>query len=164
MKADPARMEEMLSVSGGQRAGPVIVDGDTVTVGSYDYLFEGAERHRGPNSTAVGGRFAVSRDGRPVVVLTPEKRTYPVERRQTTEAAIHTTFWGDLYAVIGDPAGNDGGFVTRIYFNPLVAWMWGGVAIMVVGGLLSLTDRRHRVGAPTRRRATGRVKPSPAEA
>jgi cytochrome c-type biogenesis protein CcmF len=142
----------------------VMKPGDTVTVGSYDYLFEGAERHRGPNYTAVGGRFAVSRDGRPVVVLTPEKRTYPVERRQTTEAAIHTTFWGDLYAVIGDPAGNDGGFVTRIYFNPLVAWMWGGVAIMVVGGLLSLTDRRHRVGAPTRRRATGRVKPSPAEA
>jgi cytochrome c-type biogenesis protein CcmF len=138
--------------------------GDTVTVGSYDYLFEGAERHPGPNYTAVAGRFSVSRDGRPVVVLTPEKRTYPVERRQTTEAAIHTTFWGDLYAVIGDPAGNDGGYVTRIYFNPLVAWMWGGVAIMVVGGLLSLTDRRHRVGAPARRRATGRVKPAPAEA
>jgi len=69
--------------------------------------------------------------GRPVVVLAPEKRTYPVEGRQTTEAAIHTTFRGDLYAVIGDAVADGGGYVTRIYFNPLVAWMWGGVTIMV---------------------------------
>ncbi len=142
----------------------VMAPGETVNVGGYDYLFEGAERSRGPNYTILGGRFTVTRDGRPVTTLFPEKRTYPVEGRQTTEAAIHTTFWGDLYAVIGDPAGNDGGYVTRIYFNPLVAWMWGGVAIMVVGGMLSLTDRRHRVGAPTRRRTTGRAKPAPAEA
>jgi cytochrome c-type biogenesis protein CcmF len=87
-----------------------------------------------------------------VVTLHPEKRTYSVERQQTTEAAIHTTFWGDLYAVIGDPSGTGGAFVTRIYFNPLVAWMWGGTLIMVIGGLVSLTDRRHRVGAPVRRR------------
>ena len=66
-----------------------------------------------------------------VVVLAPEKRTYPVEGRQTTEAAIHTTFRGDLYAVIGDAVADGGGYVTRIYFNPLVAWMWGGVTIMV---------------------------------
>jgi cytochrome c-type biogenesis protein CcmF len=142
----------------------VLAPGESVTVGGYHYLFEGAERRRGPNYTALGGTFAVSRDGRPVTTLFPEKRTYPVERRQTTEAAIHTTFWGDLYAVIGDPAGNGGGYVTRIYFNPLVAWMWGGVSIMVVGGMLSLSDRRHRVGAPTRRRTVGRAKPAPAEA
>ena len=57
------------------------------------------------------------------------------------------------YAVVGDrgtaPSGKPG-FVTRLYFNPLVAWMWGGLMIMVAGGALSLTDRRHRVGAPTR--------------
>ena len=71
-------------------------------------------------------------------------------------AAIHTTFWGDLYAVIGEASGEHGGYVTRIYFNPLIAWIWGGIAIIGVGGVLSLTDRRHRVGAPVRRRmATG---------
>ena len=60
--------------------------------------------------------------------------------------------WGDLYVVIGDPQGTAGAFVTRIYFNPLVAWMWAGLLIMVAGGVLSLTDRRYRVGAPMRRR------------
>ena len=67
-------------------------------------------------------------------VVTPERkilsetvdevvRNYPVRQMPTTEAAIHTMVSGDLYAVIGDPKG-DGGYVTRIYFNPLVAWMW----------------------------------------
>ena len=68
------------------------------------------------------------------------------------EAAIHTTLLADLYAVIGDTDGGKGGYVTRIYFNPLVAWMWGGVLVMILGGAVSLSDRRHRVGAPQGRR------------
>ena len=92
----------------------------------------------------------MTKNGRPVMTLVPEKRVYDVSQRPTTEAAIHTTFFGDLYAVIGDK-DDSGGFVTRIYFNPLVGWMWAGVMIMVFGGLISLSDRRHRVGAPMRR-------------
>ncbi len=128
--------------------------GDKVTVGGYEYTFEGARRVQGPNYIADRGTFTVRKDGAVFVTLYPEKRSYPVERSQTTEAAIHPTFLGDLYAVIGDPAGN-GAYVTRIYFNPLVAWMWTGVLIMVGGGLVSLTDRRLRIGAPARARLGG---------
>ena len=71
--------------------------------------------------------------------------------RPTTEAAIVGTFLGDVYAVIGDKDAA-GGYVTRLYFNPLVPWMWVGALVMVVGGLVSLSDRRHRIGAPTRAR------------
>ena len=67
----------------------------------------------------------------------------------TTEAAIHAMPLGDLYAVIGDPEG-PGGYVTRLYYNPLVGWIWVGVLLMAAGGAVSLTDRRLRVGAPTR--------------
>ena len=130
----------------------VMKPGETVTVSGYAYTFEGAREMQGVNYTALTGTFVVRRDGAEVVTLHPEKRFYPVEGRPTTEAAIHTTFLGDLYAVIGDPDGK-GGFVTRLYFNPLVGWMWAGGLIMVLGGLLSLTDRRYRVGAPTRHRA-----------
>jgi cytochrome c-type biogenesis protein CcmF len=84
--------------------------------------------------------------------MTPERRSYPVEGQQTTEAAIRSTIGGDLYAVIGEP--QDGGaFVTRLYFNPLVGWIWGGVGLMLLGGMTSLCDRRHRVGAPAAKRA-----------
>jgi len=69
----------------------------------------------------------------------------------TTEAAIRTTGLEDLYAVIGDPDG-EGGWTVRVYHEPLVPWIWAGTLAMVAGGLLSLTDRRLRVGAPMRSR------------
>jgi len=125
--------------------------GETVTVAGYAFAFKGARTDRGPNYAAVAGTFEVSRKGKHMVTLTPEKRIYDVGQRPTTEAAIHPTFMGDIYAVIGDPEGDSGAYVTRLYFNPLVGWMWTGALIMVAGGVISLSDRRHRVGAPQRR-------------
>ncbi len=122
--------------------------GDTVNVAGYEFRFDGAEQGRGPNYLLTRAKFTVSRDGDFVAVLEPEKRIYPVRQMPTTEAGIHTLLSGDLYAVIGDPKGD--GFVTRIYFNPLVVWMWIGALVMLAGGLLSLSDRRYRVGAPSR--------------
>ena len=49
---------------------------------------------------------------------------------------------------MGDPTG-DGARAVRIYFNPLVSFMWLGAVIMFIGGGLSLTDRRYRIGAPS---------------
>ncbi len=132
----------------------VMKPGETVTVSGYDYTFEGARQGQGPNYSVIEGRFTVSRGGEDVAVLTAEKRNYPVRQMPTTEAAIHSLFLGDLYAVIGDPEGDEGGFVTRLYFNPLVAWMWVGSLVMVLGGAVSISDRRYRIGAPARRTAT----------
>ncbi len=127
--------------------------GDAVTMAGYEFTFEGAREVPGPNYFATRGTFTVARDGQPVVTLHPEKRQYPVEGRPSTEAAIYPTFFGDLYAVIGDAQESGGGFVTRLYFSPLVVWMWTGILIMVTGGVVSLSDRRHRVGAPKPSRA-----------
>ena len=129
--------------------------GETVTVAGYDFTFDGAKDGQGPNYSIVRGTFLVTKNGQPVATLDPEKRVYTVTKRPTTEAAIHSTFWGDLYAVVGDKDKATGAYVTRIYFNPLVAWMWGGVLVMVGAGITSLTDRRHRIGAPAGRRVAG---------
>ena len=126
--------------------------GETAEVGGRTYTFEGVRPVRGPNYAAVEGRFRVMRDGRQIAELAPQSRRYPNPPMQTTEAAIQTGFEGDLYAVIGEPVG-DGAWSTRLYFKPLVHWIWGGALIMVLGGALSLSDRRHRVGAPVRHRA-----------
>jgi cytochrome c-type biogenesis protein CcmF len=129
--------------------------GDQVTIGGYSVTFAGADEKPGANYDALLGRFAIARPSAPpFAMLTAEKRYYPVENQDTTEAAIRSTVAGDLYAVIGEPQDN-GGYVTRLYFEPLVPWIWGGVGLMVLGGLVSLTDRRHRVGAPVRQ--SGRV-------
>ena len=125
--------------------------GETVNVGGYEYTFEGAQEGQGPNYTILFGKFTVRKDGEVFTVLEAEKRNYPVTRMPTTEAAIHTTLMGDLYAVIGDAEGDEGAYVTRIYYNPLVVWMWIGCIVMMFGGTLSMTDRRHRVGVPHKR-------------
>jgi cytochrome c-type biogenesis protein CcmF len=77
--------------------------------------------------------------------------------------AIHTNLLSDVYAVIGDRDGQ-GGYLLRLYYNPLVPWIWLGAAAMALGGLVSLTDRRHRVGAPARRaRGAGAARAQAAE-
>ncbi|MBT5414172.1 MAG: heme lyase CcmF/NrfE family subunit [Rhodospirillaceae bacterium] len=137
----------------------VMQPGDAVELAGYEVTLVSVGEADGPNYTAERAQFRVESGGRLVTTLAPEKRFYPVEGRQTTEAAIHTTLLADLYAVIGEADGQ-GGWTTRIYHNPLVPWIWAGCLVMVAGGAVSLTDRRHRVGAPARPRPS----PTPATA
>ncbi len=131
----------------------VMRPGETISIGKYDLAFQGAADVEGPNYTALRGVFNVVVDGKAITTMTPETRRYPTSTMSTTEAAIRPTLEGDLYAVIGEPDGK-GGYATRFYVKPLVHWIWGGALIMVLGGLISLSDRRHRVGAPARHAAT----------
>ena len=125
--------------------------GETVEIAGYSLLFEGVGKLEGPNYSAERARFTVTRDGEEIAALFPEKRVYQVQAMPTTEAAIRTTLVADLYAVIGDADGR-GGWTVRIYHEPLVPWIWLGCLLMVAGGLVSLSDRRLRVGAPQRAR------------
>jgi cytochrome c-type biogenesis protein CcmF len=130
----------------------VMSRGESLAVGPYEIIFEGAAPVDGPNYAAVRGVFRVSRNGSEIAVLQPESRNYQDPPMETTEAAIRTGWGGDLYAVIGDPTG-DGSWSTRFYNKPMIHWIWMGCLMMVFGGLVSLSDRRHRVGAPSRDRA-----------
>ena len=125
---------------------------DKVEISGYEFTFDGAEASKGPNYNVIIGNFSVRRNGDHITNLAAEKRIYHVSQQPTTEAGIYSTWAGDLYAVIGEAEGEDGAFVTRLYFNPLVIWMWIGVLIMVAGGGISLTDRRHRIGSPKKNR------------
>ena len=100
---------------------------------------------------ATRGIFTVSKQNSDKIIMKPEKRIYAVSRQPTTEAAIEPTLLGDLYIVIGDK-NKDGSYITRIYFNPLVPWMWFGAILMVLGSIVSLTDRRYRIGTPSSRK------------
>ncbi|MBM3489384.1 MAG: heme lyase CcmF/NrfE family subunit [Alphaproteobacteria bacterium] len=134
----------------------VMRPGQQATLAGYSFTFRGARPVQGPNYSAIEGSFQVTRDGREVGLLVSQSRTFRNPPMQTSEAAIRPRPSGDLYAVIGEPAG-DGGYATRLYHKPLVHWIWGGAMIMVLGGLLSLSDRRLRVGSPVRRRAPAGV-------
>ena len=123
--------------------------GETIAVGDYSFTLTDVRDVDGPNYLATQGRFEVFKNGTLVAVMEPEKRVFNKPPRPTTEAAIVGTVLGDIYAVVGD-ASEDGGYVTRLYFNPLIPWMWAGGGLLVLGGLISLFDRRHRIGAPKR--------------
>jgi cytochrome c-type biogenesis protein CcmF len=129
----------------------VMHPGETAEVAGYELTLEEVVLAEGPNYTSQRGVFLVTRGGSEVVRLYPEKRNYPVQQMPTTESGIHTTWLADLYTALGDRQ-TDGGWSVRIYYNPLVPWLWAGAVIMVIGGAVSLSDRRYRVGAPARRR------------
>ena len=122
--------------------------GDTVTVAGYTFRFEGAQSVKGPNYRAARGTVRVMRGEREVTVLRPEKRAYNVSNTPMTEADIDTGFLGDLYVSLGEPV-EDGAWSVRIYYKPFITWIWGGCAMMALGGLLALADRRYRM--PVRR-------------
>ncbi len=124
--------------------------GDTIPLGPYEVSFQGIEEGQGPNYTYERGVFTVLKGGAEQFQLTPEKRFYPVTRTPTSEAAIDPGLTRDVYLVLGDQAPN-GAWAVRSYYKPLANWIWLGSLIMAFGGLISLTDRRYRVGAAARR-------------
>ena len=68
----------------------------------------------------------------------------------TTEAAIYTTLLADVYVSLGEGSKAQG-WTLRLWYNPLIPWIWAGCLIMVLGGLVSLSDRRLRIGTPLKR-------------
>jgi cytochrome c-type biogenesis protein CcmF len=125
--------------------------GDRIELAGYTIALDAVNQVSGPDYTATRADMRLMRGGREIAQLHPEKRFFPVENGNATGVAIRTNLLSDVYAVIGDPDGK-GGYTLRLYWNPLVPWIWLGAAAMALGGIVSLTDRRHRVGAPARRR------------
>ena len=137
----------------------------SITLAGYTYTLKDVRDVQGPNYTAQVGAVEVTKSGKVYTMLYPENRVYPVQGRPTTEAAIETTFWADLYVALGSKEQNGSGYVVRIFHNPLVLWLWMGAAFMVFGSIISLSDRRHRIGAPTKTkgRASQMAQAAPAE-
>ena len=125
--------------------------GQSFEIAGYTIALDRVSEVAGPDYTAARADMRLMRSGREIAAMHPEKRFYPVENGAATGVAIHTNLLADVYAVIGDPDGT-GAYTLRLYYNPLVPWIWLGAAAMALGGLVSLTDRRHRIGAPVRRR------------
>ena len=136
-------LTEALGVTSDVRMAP----GQTQHIGGYDFRFEGVQRTTGPNWRADQGTITVTRDGRAVALMTPQKRTYPRGQVQT-ESAVDAGFFRDLYVALGEPmdAGNiQGAWSLRLYYKPFVRWIWGGGLLMMLGGFTCAADKRFRL-------------------
>ncbi len=125
---------------------------ESTMVGRYEITLRSVDQVQGPNYLSTMAQIDVRQDGRGPVRVTPERRFYPVSQMPTTEVGILSGFWRDVYVVIGDQQ-DDGRWAVRSFVKPFANWIWAGTIIMALGGVLSLTDRRYRVGAGTTSRA-----------
>jgi cytochrome c-type biogenesis protein CcmF len=125
--------------------------GESVEVGGYTFVFDGAKHHEGPNYTSDRATVHVLEDGEEIAVLHPEKRLYTVQRMPMTEAGIDPGFTRDLYVALGEPL-EDGAWAVRLHVKPFVRWIWLGGLLMALGGFLAALDRRYRVKVTTKAR------------
>ena len=135
-----------VTLSGGYSAERelLMAPGDSAEVGGYQFRFDGVVDVAGPNYKAKEGTVSVSRNGKEVVTLHPQKRVYRVQRDATTEAGIDPGLFRDLFVALGEPV-SDGAWSMRLYYKPFVQWIWLGPLFMVLGGLLAASDRRYRL-------------------
>jgi len=117
--------------------------GETVELNGYVFRLDDVIDVRGPNYLAARGHITVTREGKPVAKLAPEKRVYTVQEMPMTEAAIDPGLTRDLYVSLGDSLG-DGTWLVKVQVKPFVDWIWVGCLIMALGGFLAASDRRYR--------------------
>jgi cytochrome c-type biogenesis protein CcmF len=123
--------------------------GQTIVLSGYVLKLRSVKEAPGPNYEAERALFDVTRKGHLVTHLVTERRFFPVRRQQTTSAGIRTNLISNLYVALGD-SDNAGGWTVRFYYHPFVPLIWIGALLMALGGFVSLSDRRLRVGAPQR--------------
>lgn len=120
--------------------------GESVHVGGFDFRFDGVDSIDGPNYDGVHGVVQVTRDGKAVATLEPEKRRYLVQQSVMTEAAIRSQPGRDLFVALGEDLGA-GRWSLRIQVRPLINYIWLAALLMAGGGLLAASDRRYWVAA-----------------
>ncbi len=118
--------------------------GDTVQVGGYTLRLLGIQDALGPNYKAKVGELQLSKNGRVLRMLRPEKRDYYSTAMPMTDAAIDTGFTRDIYVSLGESIGG-GAWAVRVHYKPFVDWIWGGCLLMALGGIVAVSDRRYRL-------------------
>ena len=117
--------------------------GSTYDIAGYEFRFQGTRKVKGENYIADEAVIEIWSDGEKTGELFPQKRVYSGKDNPMTDASIDKTFFRDLYAAIGEELG-DGAWSMRVYYKPLVRWIWLGSLLMTLGGVLAVSDRRYR--------------------
>jgi len=131
--------------------------GESIEMQGYNFQFNSTRPVKGPNFDAIESEVTITRDGKHVATLHPQKRVYRVQRSPMTEAGIHVKWSRDLFVAMGEDLGQ-GAWSMRIQYKPMVRYIWLGALIMALGGIVAVTDRRYRTKRATAAdevRATG---------
>ncbi len=119
--------------------------GSYAELAGYTFTFRGTTEHAGPNYRAARGTLEVSRNGKAVATLHPEKRLYNASGMAMTEASVHPNIFRDIYVAMGEQLDDQGAWTVRLFHKPFINWLWFGALFMVVGGFMAASDRRYRI-------------------
>jgi cytochrome c-type biogenesis protein CcmF len=134
--------------------------GGSFAIAGYDFKFIDAINVRGPNYDAVEATVVVTRAGKTITTLKPQKRHFWVQQTDNSQAAISVNWARDLFVAMGNSLGENA-WSMRIQYKPLVRYIWLGAIIMALGGLLAATDRRYRIKVPAEAAASAQAPPKP---
>jgi cytochrome c-type biogenesis protein CcmF len=123
--------------------------GQSTHLAGYDWKLDDIHDVNGPNYQSRVADVTITDRGRIIAQLAPSRKFFPLQQQTTSDVAIQTNLIDDIYVVLGDE--QNGAAVLRLNLNTLAPWIWLGGLVMAIGGALSLSDRRLRVGAPARR-------------
>ncbi len=137
--------------------------GSTVSAGGYEFRFISVTNAVGPNYQAARAEILVSRNGKEIERMYPEKRNYNASGNVMTETAIDSGLFRDLYVSLGEQV-QSGAWSVRVYYKPFVGWIWGGALLMALGGGLALSDRRYALARQKERAAMETVAKTEPEA
>jgi len=134
------------------RLGP----GESAEMAGYRFQFERLTQAEGPNYQADRGEMTVYQGERALGPLFPEKRYYPSQGSVMTETGVDIALWRDLYVALGEPinkAEPAGDWSFRLYYKPMIRYVWFGGLLMFIGGLVAICDRRYRLASQARTEA-----------
>ena len=117
--------------------------GTKVELAGYSIEFVNQSSLNGPNYQGAKAEFKVEYKGQTHLIY-PEKRIYTIGQMAMTESAIDVTPFRDIYVALGEPL-SESSWSVRLYYKPLVRWIWGGGFMILAGGFFALTDRRYYV-------------------
>ena len=116
-----------------------------ININNYNIVFKEIKEITKSNYVALRGSFLVYDNKKNIVkILKPENRFYTITQNFTTEVAIHTNIARDIYLVLGEGSKKDG-WIVRVYYNPLVLWIWIGAFMIALGGVISMNSNLRKV-------------------
>jgi cytochrome c-type biogenesis protein CcmF len=122
--------------------------GSSYNIAGYEFRFQGMRKVQGANYVADEAVIGVWHDGEKSGDLFPQKRVYSGKSNPMTDASIDKTLFRDLYAALGEELEN-GAWSMRVYYKPMIRWIWLGCLLMTFGGVLAVSDRRYRQSVPS---------------
>ena len=117
-------------------------EGDELRVKDYVLRAQKIVTADNPNYASQELTLEITKDGKPLGTLTPDRRFFKASEQPTSHVAIRSAFSEDLYTVLAGQDPESGKAIVEVFVNPLVRWVWIGGFVMVFGTLLALVPSR----------------------